>query len=349
MLDRSRRGRGVQRAAAAVLAGALALVGLAATAAPRAAQAMCCVCKSCGGTAFCTDGVADSVACADFCVASGCNSTVYNSADVCLGGCAGQVDVPTATPSDTATATPTATASETPTATATESPTPSPSETATITTTPTETPTPSTTVTASPSPSPTATSPFGGHIRYYTGNGPVPGADVALLGATPDSSTTDASGAFGFDSFPPGAVTLQPAKQDDFNSAITALDAAFVLQFVAGLRDLTPQQKLAADVTGDGTISALDATRILQFQVDIIQRFVVADHCHSDFVFLPDPAPAAGQTLVQPLITPGQCRPGAIEYSAIFPPVANQDFIAILFGDVTGNWTPPDPTATPTP
>jgi hypothetical protein len=339
----------VQRAAAAILGATLALIGLTTAVAPRAAQAMCCVCKSCGGTAFCTDGVADSLACANFCVASGCNSTVYDSVDACAGGCNGQPDAPTATPSSTATETPTATASQTSTATASESPTATATHTATVTVTATETATPSTTPTEMPTQSPTATAPFGGHVRYYTGNGPVPGVDVALINATPATSTTDESGAFGFTSTPPGMVTLRPAKQDDFNAAITALDAAFVLQFVADLRMLNADQRLAADVTGDGTISALDATRILQFQVGSLTRFRVADNCQSDFVFRPDPAPAAGQTLVQPLIGGDQCMPGAIDYSALFPPVANQDFVAILFGDVTGNWTPPTPTATPTP
>jgi hypothetical protein len=48
-----------------------------------------------------------------------------------------------------------------------------------------------------------------------------------------------------------------------------------------------------------------------------------------------------GQTLVEPQIGDGECVMGAITYTALTPPTAGQDFVAILFGDVTGNWAAP--------
>jgi hypothetical protein len=336
------------------------------------ANAMCCLCRSCTGVAFCTDGVSGSVACANFCVAAGCNSTVFDSTDMCAGGCDGQPDAPTATPSSTASGTPTATPSstvsatpsqtptDTPTASATASPTATPTLTGTVPPTATPTSTPSTTPTASPTPSPE----LGGHVKYYGSTGPVPNVDVALIGDTTDATITDASGAFGFASLPSGMLTLEPSKQGDINAAVTALDAAFVLQFVAGLRSLDGDQLLAGDVTGDGTVSALDAARMLQFQAGLGRcstttttacstdgdcplgetcnhRFDAATACGSDWAFRPSPKIVAGQTVVQPQLSGGVCQRGAIEYSPIVPPVSGQDFVGILFGDVTGNWTPP--------
>jgi hypothetical protein len=128
------------------------------------------------------------------------------------------------------------------------------------------------------------------------------------------------SGAFGFAALPSGMLTLEPSKQGDINAAVTALDASFVLQFVAGLHPLDENQLLAGDVTGDGTVSALDAARILQFQAglgkcrttkktaysnsldypiekNLNHRFDFATTCGSDWVFRPPddpPEPDAG-------------------------------------------------------
>jgi hypothetical protein len=48
------------------------------------------------------------------------------------------------------------------------------------------------------------------------------------------------------------------------NGTISSLDASYVLQFVAGMRTFTPNQQVLADATGNGSITAFDATRILQ-------------------------------------------------------------------------------------
>ena len=263
---------------------------------------------------------------------------------------------PTSTPTDSptpATGTPTLT----PTNPSTQTPTPSAtaSDTPTITPTGLATQTPTATPTETQTASPTLTPALGGRIRYYRGDLPVPGADVALSGGAPNPALTDTTGAFGFTSVASGLQTLQPTKQGDVDTAVTALDAAYVLTYVAGLRTLDDDQRLAADVTGDGTVSALDGTRILQFAAGCITRFAVADACGSDWVFRPSPTAVPGQTPVPPQITAGSCALGAITYEMVTPPIAGQDFVAILFGDVTGNWMasaargPVEPPTTPIP
>ena len=365
MLNRSRRGRAVQRGVR-TLAGLLLASMLTEVVTPRAADAMCCLCRNCAGAAFCADAVANSLVCATLCVTAGCSSTLFDSVDVCSGGCDGGSVAPTVTPSSTpsaspsttATATRTATASSTATAsrtatatvtnTSTGSHTSTPSSTPTLTTTPTSTPTqaisgtPTETPTATPSGSPTPTAALSGHVLYYAEDRPVPAVNVALIGPAPANAMTDAAGAFGFSSVAPGMQTLQPTKQGEFDTAVTALDASYVLEYVAGLRTLDSDQLLAADVTGDGTVSALDGTRILQFAAGLITRFAVADACGSDWVFRPTPVAVPGQTLVEPQINGGVCVKGAIAYDNTFtPPASGQDFVAILFGDTTGNWEAP--------
>lgn len=339
MLDPLSQGRGLMRAIVVGVAAAVLLVALGAP----PALASCCACRTCGGAAFCVDGVASAFDCATFCVDSGCSSTVFDSADSCDGGCDGAPDAPTATPSGTVLSTATATATMTGADTPTDTPTPLASDTPTISPTATPSGTPTVTPTVTVTGTPTLTPALGGLVRYYVQDRPVPGVDVALIGTGATSAMTDAGGAFGFATVDASAHTIKPSKQGDFKAAVTALDASYVLQKVAGLMSFNSDQSLACDVTGDGTVSALDATRILQFQAAILTRFHVADLCGSDWVFRPMPDAAQNQTLVQPQISSSVCQQGAISYSPFVPPAAGQNFVALLFGDCTGNWGMPPP------
>jgi len=56
---------------------------------------------------------------------------------------------------------------------------------------------------------------------------------------------------------------------------VTAYDASLVLQYVVGLIKLSLDEQAIADVTGDNTVSALDATLILQYTVGLITQFPV--------------------------------------------------------------------------
>jgi hypothetical protein len=250
---------------------------------------------------------------------------------------------PSATSSPTSTRTPTSTSS--PTATPTRTPTRTPSATSTPTSTrtasATSTPTPTFTAspTATPTASPTATRGAGGRVKYYRADRSVPGVQVDLLGGAPQSATTDGGGNYAFGGVPFEMRTLQPQKSGDFANGISSLDVAFAQQIRLGLRVADELQALACDVTGNGLISSLDAARISQFVLGAIDSFEVSDACASDWLFVPDAAPA-GQTLVEPQVGSGACQPGAIVLPAATTPLAGQDFIAILFGDCTGNWSP---------
>ena len=200
--------------------------------------------------------------------------------------------------------------------------------------------------TLTPTPTPTRTpltASDSGRIRYYSADRPVAGATVQqTVAGIVQMVTTNSTGNYQF-SNASGNITIEPRKTGGFGSpnAVTALDASWVLQAVAGTRAFDANQKLACDVTGNGTLSALDATRILQRQVGLPISFGAADQCGSDWIFKPNPGPALNQRLIQPLLSTGMCRRGAIALEPISGNAIQQDFIGLLIGDCTGNWQPP--------
>jgi hypothetical protein len=195
---------------------------------------------------------------------------------------------------------------------------------------------PTPTHTATPTPTPYSVS---GQVRYYFASRPVADVVVAAQGAGMVNATTDSSSAYVVAPLPAGSWQLTPRKLGDLNGGVSALDGAHVLQRVAGLRAFTPFQVRACDVTGDGTCSSLDGTRILQFVADL-QNFEAAAECNSDWLFLPLASPAPNQTITQPQLMTDSCTMGSISYDPLVDSAGGQDFIAVLLGDVTGNWVP---------
>jgi hypothetical protein len=57
------------------------------------------------------------------------------------------------------------------------------------------------------------------------------------------------------------------------------------------------------------------------------------------------PGPEPNQRLIEPLISTGMCRRGAIAFEPLVGGAEEQNFFGILFGDPTGNWQPPAPPA----
>ncbi|MBM3242769.1 T9SS type A sorting domain-containing protein [Candidatus Poribacteria bacterium] len=59
------------------------------------------------------------------------------------------------------------------------------------------------------------------------------------------------------------------------NGFVTAYDASLVLQYVVGLKELSDEAIDVADVTDEGNVTALDAALILQYTVGLITQFPV--------------------------------------------------------------------------
>ncbi len=188
----------------------------------------------------------------------------------------------------------------------------------------------------------------GGHVRYYASNAAVDAATLDLTGSSEQTTASNSDGAFSMMATSGANWTLSAAKTKDYRNAISVLDAVYVLQAIVGMRTLDARQHLACDVNGDGAVDVADAVRILQFAAGLIDRLPVAAQCGWDWVFVPEPAPAPGQRLIQPQVTTGPCQPGGIAFEPLSAAANNQDFAAILFGDCSGSWQSSS-TATPTP
>jgi parallel beta-helix repeat protein len=242
-----------------------------------------------------------------------------------------------------------AAASPTPTMTAAPSPThatPSATRSATATRTPTATATRTVTAsaTATPTAVPTTAVPtvhaISGSLSYYANNDPVAAVTAQVDGPTTCTASSDATGQFTVTGVPDAAWRLTPNKNGDRNGGVGALDAAYVLQFVAGLRSFSSDQMTACDVTADGTVSALDAQRILQFTVGLLAELPAATACGSEWLFVPTPTAGGMQQLQLPTLAGGTCTPGAIAASGLASDLTGENFRALLIGDCTGNWQP---------
>jgi cysteine-rich repeat protein len=191
-------------------------------------------------------------------------------------------------------------------------------------------------------PTPTATPPtnsfIAGALRYFRGDRPLPGIVVDLSGPLPASAVSDTGGAYDFGPLAAGAWTVAPRGASASRMAVTALDAAYVLQHLAGTRVLDADQQLAADVTADGVLDELDAARILEFAVGSLDQFAGAA-CGSDLLYLPAAAPLPNQSSTPPAVSPA-CQPGALAFTPLDGPAPGQSFRAVRLGDCTGNLQP---------
>lgn len=259
-----------------------------------------------------------------------------------------QVATATPTPTtlpDTPTRTPTTRPTDTPTQRPTDAATPRPTgtwtpvTTRTWTATPTRTFTPPRTRTSTATPPPTAVvHRVSGRVRYFAGGGAVPGAEVRLDGSVSRLRQTSTDGFFDFGMIDAGNyVELRAGKLGDVGAARSSLDAAYALQSVVGSRSLSDLQRLACDATGDGTISPLDASRLLQVALGAIPELPVVEHCGGDWMMVP--SQESGGVRVPPIVSADACTPGALVVPTLTVDATSLLFDAVLLGDCSGGWT----------
>ncbi|MDQ4122622.1 MAG: hypothetical protein M3209_14380 [Acidobacteriota bacterium] len=143
-------------------------------------------------------------------------------------------------------------------------------------------------------------------------------ADVLLSTSGAPPATTNASGFYQFSNLLSGNYTITPSKSGSING-ITAFDATLVLRCVAAGTvncTLSNNQKIAANTDGDANVTAFDATQIL--------RFVAANA----------PNASTGQ------VGNWKFNPINRTYSNLNANQSNQNYAAILVGDVDGDWAP---------
>lgn len=152
-----------------------------------------------------------------------------------------------------------------------------------------------------------------GKITYYAGGAGIAGVRVTLNNGM--ETYTDENGVYTFTGITTNHVIVTPHLEGCVNGAVTGTDASDILVDLA--RDssrLTEYQLLAADVDGDGRITAHDAAYILQKSVGIIEgRFPGSG---AEWIF--------DGTMVVYLTSDK----------------TDMNFTGILLGDVTGDWSP---------
>ena len=158
----------------------------------------------------------------------------------------------------------------------------------------------------------------GGAVNYRTTTRLMAGVTMNLTGATTAQVTTNASGAYSYTIQATGIHTVTPSLTGRING-ISAFDAAFVAQCVAGIRVTTDCPLLAADTSGNNLLSAFDAAQIAQYAAG-----------------LAGPTSRVGRWLFSP---------ARRVYAVISSDLLTENYGAYLVGEVSGNWQPPAVTA----
>lgn len=202
--------------------------------------------------------------------------------------------------------------------TPTNTPTSTPTSTSTPTNTPTATNTPTDTPTATSTPTATPADSISGAVFYVNASATprfVSNVLISGAGSTNVSTTTAApgpqEGTYTLAGFGTGAYTVTPSKVGGSNG-ISSFDAARVAQHVSGIPPLlNANQQLAADASGNSQISSFDAGQIAQFVVT-----TVGGH--------------TGEWKFQP---------ASRSYASVTGNITDENYDAILVGEVSGNWT----------
>ncbi len=195
-------------------------------------------------------------------------------------------------------------------------------------------------------PAPTTYS-VSGQIMYVTVGIPIPSVTVEAQtpGQNPVTTTTDLNGRYTLSLNANKAWTITPklinATLWPCRNAAGALqpcvnenDAWTALQGAVGIVPQTGDRFLAGDVNADHAFSAVDALSILAHHAGKADHFILSTLCGSDWFFHPRGAP--GVSVSDPTVIAHVCTLGRISYSSLSANQTNQDFSALLIGDITG-------------
>lgn len=153
-----------------------------------------------------------------------------------------------------------------------------------------------------------------GTISYYNTSPyrSVDSVELLVTGQRADSVLTDTAGYYGLDSLPAGSYVVTPGKQNNTQDAsVTPYDASLILRYLTSQILLDSFQRIAADVSGNGEITSFDASYILRYSIGSVPNF-----------------PAGDWTF----------RPVSRTYDPLAGSMENEDYSAVLYGDVSGNW-----------
>ncbi|UCE19657.1 MAG: T9SS type A sorting domain-containing protein, partial [Gemmatimonadota bacterium] len=156
--------------------------------------------------------------------------------------------------------------------------------------------------------------------------------DACYEGALAD--VTDGSGAYGVQPYPGCAsFCIWPEMENTLtvqDQIVTSFDATMILRLLCGAITLSHNDSLAADVTGDGTIGAFDASVILKWVVTgYVGNDLIPSHFIGDWIF-----EYYGDLLAY-WGAPCVC------YTNLQQNYVDEDWEAVIIGDVSQNWPGP--------
>jgi photosystem II stability/assembly factor-like uncharacterized protein len=159
-----------------------------------------------------------------------------------------------------------------------------------------------------------------GTVRYCDSQQLVEGVTLQIFSLTTEETTTDVHGEFAFSNLPIGqqycVLPLHGYELESHQRVISSLDAALIFRHVVNSIPFSSCDSTAADVSGDGNITAFDASTIL--------RYVASFEIDSTFL----PVSQIGTWSFEP------------EHHCFEHLVHNEsaDYTAIVYGDVSQNW-----------
>ena len=154
-----------------------------------------------------------------------------------------------------------------------------------------------------------------GNINYNVSALPVSDTELNLTGNSSNTQAANGSGFYQFSTLQAGEdYIITPIQNSTVpENCILGYDAAFAARIALGLfTEATKEQRIAADVDKNGSVQMYDASLIAQYAVGLSNP----DSKVSEWVFNPE------NRIFQPLVS--ECT--------------NQNFTAIVLGDVDGNW-----------
>ncbi|HEX9973475.1 MAG TPA: hypothetical protein VGD14_15490, partial [bacterium] len=166
-----------------------------------------------------------------------------------------------------------------------------------------------------------------GKLKYYGAQGvSVDNATIRLTGDENKSIVSGIDGNYEFLNLNEGSYSVIPEKNNDIRQAISPYDASLILQYYVGLVGFTPYQKIAGDVTGNGAVTPYDAALILRHTVNQDAQFPIG----KEWTFTPHDFKINNDNW--------NMAPISRTYSPLKTDRINQDYLGILYGDVSGNW-----------
>ena len=127
------------------------------------------------------------------------------------------------------------------------------------------------------------------------------------------SDTTGTPGTYSLTGFGSGSYTVTPSKTGGVNASISSFDAALVAQYAVSAISFSSEQQIVADVSGNGEIASFDAA--------LVARYAVSTG---------PPVGSSGSWIFNPVNR---------TYPSVDSAITNENYTALLMGEVSGNWT----------